>query len=216
MSRFGGEDAFKQFFNAALMALCGFGFAAITAGAVAQQAQPTPPASGKTMLSVESVPLPDKAPEAVGFKIPFVYTRRGDLAKAIMDTITNPTVMAGLIEAGCLAYGDDCSGVAGVLLGVSANVAGGDIHGVVQSPNGYTICKAKIDWTHTGIDEGSTFNSSFIRTTTFTIPGITLPPGTPLPPGITIRPSAERQFTPRLMDSDFIFLFRTKQAGVRA
>jgi len=79
-----------------------------------------------------------------------------------LDKITDPNVIGAALAAGCAIYGTDCSSEAlglAQLLSFSGNTSGNQFHGKYFSPKGYIICKAKIDWAHTGIDSQSTFAS---------------------------------------------------------
>jgi hypothetical protein len=84
----------------------------------------------------------------------------------------DPSVLGTVITAGCAAFGADCSsigaGAAAIVSGIKQNntVSGGDVHGIIKAPPGWEICKAKIDWGHTGISGGSTFNSAIVRDAT--------------------------------------------------
>ena len=101
-------------------------------------------------------------------KVRFSIEEHSNFAGQVFTTLGTPEV-AVAITAGCAAFGVDCSAAATGLttlthnLGPNDNKNGQDHHGIYRAPVGYEICKAKVDWAHTGIDGGSTFNTRIVR-----------------------------------------------------
>lgn len=118
------------------------------------------------MLSLPQVAYAESG-DIFAVKVPFEITRHGDFAGAVLDKITDPNVLGGIIAAGCAANGIDCTDVAAGMaqaVGLSINRGGWDFRGIYRAPVGWEICTAKIDWGHTGISGGTTFNSTIVRT----------------------------------------------------
>jgi hypothetical protein len=106
--------------------------------------------------------------EQLAIKTRFELTKSGSFAGTVWSG-ADPTLIGVAIQAGCAAFGADCSGpataISTIIKGIkqSQTVSGGDVHGIYSAPVGWEICKAKIDWAHTGISGGSTFNSVIVR-----------------------------------------------------
>jgi hypothetical protein len=81
----------------------------------------------------------------------------------------DPTAVIVAVEAGCLAFGTDCTSQAAaagkILQQIKAadNHGGNEHHGIFNSPPGYEICKAKIDYGHSGFSANATFASRIVR-----------------------------------------------------
>jgi hypothetical protein len=76
---------------------------------------------------------------------------------------------AAMITAACAVFETDCSKEAAQgtqlikKLVVGDDVNGEDHHAVIHSPDGYDMCKVKVDWKNASIDGESTFNAVILR-----------------------------------------------------
>jgi hypothetical protein len=106
--------------------------------------------------------------DSIYTKVRFSIRENGNFAGTVFTTLGTPEV-AALVSAGCAAYGVDCSGAAAAASALIRTLAsndsrsGNEHHGIYKAPQGYEICKAKIDWGHTGIDSESTFSAVIER-----------------------------------------------------
>jgi len=94
-----------------------------------------------------------------------VNSNWADLVWTKMD----PTAVGVAIEAGCLAYGTDCSKEAAAAAQIIKQIKaadkheGNEHHGIYNSPPGYEICTAKIDYAHAGFSANATLSTQIIR-----------------------------------------------------
>ncbi len=106
------------------------------------------------------------APEVVSLKTRFGIDKNGNFSGIVLDKLTDPNIWAGLVAAGCSVFSDDPADCTTVGLAVGNEIrtftdrrSNNEFYGKYFAPPGYQICKAKIDWDHTGIDSQSTFST---------------------------------------------------------
>jgi len=79
---------------------------------------------------------------------------------------------AAAITVACAIFEVDCASEAAAStqlikkLVVNDDVKGEDHHAVIRSPDGYDMCKVKVDWKNASIDGESTFNAVILRNAT--------------------------------------------------
>lgn len=101
-------------------------------------------------------------------------TKHGDFAGVVIDAVGDAGKafsMGGL----CLVSGPSCALLKGADGGNDLfKYWGGpqDFHAFYHAPKGYTICRARIDWGHTGIDAHSTFATQIQRQPEFKEDGL--------------------------------------------
>ena len=106
--------------------------------------------------------------EPIYTKVRFSIRENGNFLGTVFTTLGTPEA-AALVTAGCAAYGVDCSQEAAAGAAILKRFAPGDSkngnehRGIYLAPDGYEICRAKIDWGHTGIDGDSTFSAMILR-----------------------------------------------------
>jgi hypothetical protein len=120
--------------------------------------------AGTLFVAISTPAIADQ----ISFKAHFSIRESGNFVGTAVSTLATQDA-AALVAAGCQAFGVDCSKQASSdaawLKSVSNEDSkdGQEHRGFYRNFPGYEICKAKIDWAHTGIDSDSTFSARIVR-----------------------------------------------------